>query len=221
MNWMIGVAFSVAVSVFGTVKLFKPKVPLYFKMAVCASWCYTAQLLYQLCMLYCVGSSVGYSDNILSGLGTNAYAAFVFAANYGPFDSIMDGGNRKNRAVRLIALAAPTLFLGLTAVLTYFWYQSGEPFLEFIGYVALSASLMPGCVYFNLKYLLIRDDDVLIRGVRPINVCSLLFCFAFLAEMFASILGFTVLNDVFTYMLIGLAAATVFAADWGRRKWRS
>ena len=221
MSWIICGIISVAVSIFGTVKMFRRNEPLYFKMIVCASWCYTAQILYQLCLLYAVGSDGAYGDNILSGLGTNAYAAFAFAANYGQFDSIIDGKNKKYRKLRLISLAAPALFIVFAAVLFVLWPVSGEPILELVLYMAVSASLMPGCVYFNLKYLLLRDDGVLVRGVRPLNLCSLLFCFAFLAELFASALGYIVLRDIFLYVLVSIVAATVLAAEWGRRQWHN
>ena len=214
-------AFSVAVSVYGTARLFKRKEPLYFKMIVCANWCYTAQILYQLCLLVCVGSDGSYGDSVLSGLGLNAYAAFVFAANYGPFDSIIDAGNNKYKKTRFIAFASPVLFLALTAVVIVLWSNTGEKLIEIIGYMLISCSIMPWCVYYNFKYLLINEDDPFIRGVRPVNLCSLLFCFAAIGEIIAKVQEHGTIADIFMYVMILLSAATVFAADWGRRKWRS
>ena len=211
---------SIAASLFGTVKLFKSKDPLYFKMVVCASWCVSAQLLYQICLLYCVSLNGVFSDNILSGLGTNSFAAFLFAANSGPLDSILDGKDPKNKKVRRIALAAPAIFLALTLLCGYFWCRSGDSLIEYIGFALISASLIPGCVYYNLKYLLIPDDGVFVRGVKPLNLFSLLLCFVALAEMFTAVFRLAVLMKICEFIWGSLAAATVLAAVWGRKKWK-
>ena len=221
MTWLISIGLSLAVSIYGTVRLFRSKEALYFKMILCANWCYTAQLIYQLCLFYCVSQDMPLGDNALSGLGTNAFAAFVFSANFGPFDQSMDGKPERHNKARVFALAAPILFLALTAGLFVVWSDLGHPVADLAIYMVISAAMFPLCSYYNLKYLIIRADDEFTRGVKPVNLFSLLFCFGFLGEMYFSILGNELWLDIFSYADMIFSAAMVFAAVWGSKKWRS
>ena len=213
--------FLIASAVFGTVKLFKKKEPLYFKMIVSAGWCIVAQILYQYCLYAFVDPEAAVSEYLLTGLGDNAFAAFIFAANYGPMNTLLDHDTKNNKKYRLLSLTAPAVFIGLSAFFCYLCCHAGVGFWGVLLILIITVGFMPVCVYYNLKCLLIPDDGFFVKGIRPLNLCSLLLCFSVLFEMFGTPLENPVISDVGFCCEMFFGGATVLAAVWGRKKWRS
>lgn len=211
----------IALSIFGTVKLFKKKEPLYFKMVVCAGWCLVAQLVYQYCIALCVEYEFATEQSLLTGLGDNAFAAFLFAANFGPMNNLLDNKDKKSKTISLISVIAPVFFIVWGVLLCYLCYQLGGDLLSYVVLLVLTTAFMPSCVYFNLKYLLIPDDGFFVKGIRPVNLCSLLFCFSVFLEMTGPLVGSELLMDVGFDCELFFGAVSVLAAVWGRKKWHS
>lgn len=105
-------------------------------------------------------------------IGLVGYAGmffFIFSSYFGALDSLADGGERRLRAYRWRALAAP---LALAAIAGALSSVAGiEPF-------ALAA-LIPaaGTSYFAAKHLIMPDIEMgIIRVMRPYNACMLALC---------------------------------------------
>ena len=103
--------------VFGAVKLFKKKKPLYLQLLVCAAGCFAIQQLSYVVNLWCeVNAAV--SIGILGIFGCNF---FLLSANYGTLDKVVDDGKGSKKA-RAFAIIAPVIM----AVLALFAFWRGR-----------------------------------------------------------------------------------------------
>ena len=91
--------------IYSLVKFFRPKKALYKKMVGCALGCLLIERLYEIVQYVVAGDlpqlfQVGTFGNI------GCYM-FLFSANYGAIDSLIDDGSEELKKYRLAAFAAP------------------------------------------------------------------------------------------------------------------
>ena len=205
----------IAAVFYGVYRMFRRRVPLYFQMVVCAVICALLELVYSSLVLLC-GDGGSVPAN-LTGLAAGGACAFMFAANYGQFDSIVDGGQKKYRTVRLLALFAPAVFLA--AAVLFFLAQESIDVVSFIVIVIAVFSLLP-CSYFNFKIILMQDDGTgFIKGAKPANVASLVYIVLQCAAVYLRQTGNDPAMLVVHYLIVLTCIAGVFCADWGRKQW--
>ena len=203
--------------VFGMIRMFKKQVPMYFTLYVCGVWCYAIGLIYVLLIGIC-GET--YSEiNSLGPLATSGMFAFFTSANYGTFNSLIDDRGKK---IHLLRVAAA--FAALISVAVIFWetvHMEGLTIANTV-LVAIAQFPIPFCVYFCVKFLLMKSNgDKMLIGIKPLNLCTLLICIGLLAYDYFMILGDD-LGKTITFGIYSVCiAAEVFLADWGRKKWQS
>ena len=205
----------IAAVIYGFFRVFRSKTPLYFRIAVLAIFCALLEYVNNSLVLLC--SENGYVIRNLGGLAMGGFCAFMFAANYGQFDSIVDGGQKQYRHCRILAWIAPIVLL-IPEVISDIMMQETD-ILYLVLCAVLDASILP-CSYFNLKVILMKDDGTgFIKGAKPINVISLLYIVlenasAYLLE------GYLVTPMIVIYYItIATCIAGVFCVDWGRKQW--
>ena len=213
------------------IKTVRPKIPLYFQITFGAAACACLEFIYYNVLLLCATEEFRSGCmKSLSGLGSLAvggFCAFFFAANFGQFDSFVDGGQRIYRRVRLISLAAPAVILGgaLWALIS-----SGrhEPILILIA--AINLTCMVPCSYYNLKFILMKDDGTgFVSGARLPNIASLLYIVLELASAVLYLIGeqiteaafFPIVDKVLYFLTAAVVGVVFVSSAEGRKKWMS
>lgn len=163
------IAFLIALCAFiyGAVRMFKPKKPLYFKMLIWSVGCYALSLLSGIVYLWCHMATEVWTWVF----GIFGCEMFLLSANYGAFDSLVDDGSFLK--ARYQALAAPLVIIMMMLVMAAVWWEDG------ISTVAIFAIMLGPSVpasYFSLKHLLLPMDDFgLLRGTRQCDIIQLAF----------------------------------------------
>ena len=198
--------------VFGAAKLFKKKIPLYWQLIVCAAGCFAMQQLSCAVRLWC-GASEEPDIGMLGIFGCNL---FLFSANYGTLDGIVDDGFG-TRSARRFALLAPAL-LALLAAAVFFAWKEKNLLCAVVWVVLLLTAL--GASYFNLKHLLLPMDPFeFLRATRQSNLAALVFygLTAFYGIVSAS--GGAVVCGLISVATSGAVLWLALCAIEGAKKW--
>lgn len=200
--------------IFGVVKLFKKKTPMYFQLAICSVGCFALEKLYDTLCYLCTGGFVeGFS---IGTLGCAGSIAFLLVANTGAFDSIFNDVSEGNKKERLMAWIAPAI---LTLIIIFVLLFAELKAQDIIVTAIIFAAAVP-CSYFNLKLVLLKDkNDGFLKAVKPLNLVSLIYCV--LTILMLAFSAFEKDNAVVALCaLMGVVAvALAVSADWGRKQW--
>ena len=206
-----------AFTIFGVFMLFSKKRPLYFSIAMFAVVSGTAEFVYNALLYMC--SMEDYAFYNLGSLAVSGFYAFMFSANYGQFDSIVDGGQKAYKKARILAFIAPILLLGVSAA-TIVSSDFGSVLYWIIMVVPLL--VMIPCSYFNLKVILMKDDGMnFVKGAKPVNIASLLYIFLQTLSMISSAIGSMQIATIAYYGLALVLIGMVFCILYGRKQWIS
>lgn len=221
MDWIISsipIVLLLPLLIYAAFVISRPKVPLYFQITFYAGACALLEFLYENIVLLC---NVNSELTNLGGLAVGGCCAFFFAANYGHFDSIVDGGQACYRKERLLAWIAPVIS-GATLLWATVYSGYMEP-LYLIIVIVNTVAILP-CSYFNMKFILMKDDGTgFIKGVKPLNIASLAYIMLQWGYTLTALLEFdTEILDITNYILeiIAIGAMFIFSVR-GRKKWMS
>ena len=149
-------------------------------------------------------------------LGTVGSFMFLFSANFGEMDSIVDDHSPRFRKTRIISLAAPLL----TAL---FW-------VVIVAAKGLNATTIPLGIetifiaqasYFHLKHLIIEDVEYgLIKAIRGYNLIALIYVLLCMLEMLVKSFALPSFCIIIVYILQCLVMlAFVPVLERGVKKW--
>jgi hypothetical protein len=93
--------------IYSLIKFFKPKKALYKKMVACALGCLFIERLYEIVQYVIVGDLPQLFE--VGTFGNIGCYMFLFSANYGAIDSLIDDKSAELKKYRLAALAAPLI----------------------------------------------------------------------------------------------------------------
>ena len=197
---------------FGAAKLFKKKKPLYWQLLVCAAGCFALQQLSCLVRLWC-GAAEEANIGMLGIFGCNL---FLFSANYGTLDGVVDDGNG-SRSARRLALLAP-VFLALLSASVFFAWKQKNLLCAVIWVVLLLPAL--GASYFNLKHLLLPMDPFeFLRATRHSNLAALAFYVLTAVYGFVSALSGAGIRGLISVVMSAAVLGLVLCAVGGEKKW--
>ena len=200
--------------VYGFIKFFKPKKAGYAQMITLAVGSVAFGRLYQVVRLLTGGEIV---DRFQLGiLGIIGSLLFLFSANFGLMDSIVDDGSKQFLKYRFIPLAAPAVCAALYFIFICFADVSG--FAKITGaFITIFVMLAS---YYHLKHLIIPDVDFgIINCLKAYNLLALLYSFFCVAEMIAVSRGLEIITAIVGVIMGGLLIATVFSVERGIKKW--
>lgn len=208
---------STSVFLYGAIRFFRKGKALYLQVVTAAIGCYALATLYHLCqMLVMDAVSEGFTPAYLGRIG---FYLFLFTANFGQMNGIMDDGSKKMRPSRYIGLLGPAIAIAL-----YLPCALVEmPLPTKLTYAAVWA---PACLslYFNLKHAVIPDLGYnFAKAVRPYN----LFAFFLALTDLLHLLSWVYYDTLLGYPLIALSAVvfsvlcvlTVRSLEKGVREW--
>lgn len=210
-------AFLISLTAFivGAVKLFKPHVPLYFKLHIYAVGCYSLEEAWVIFNTF-FGTESGFVSVRL--FGTFGFFCFLLAANRGPIDRMIDERTPASRKARRIALLAPIIIL-LIYLLSYVpsFGKSSIP-VRMLGFIILSPTF-PTAWYCLKHRFLPKDSMGFLNAIAGIDIVTLVIflvneIYLFRSQKMTFILYF---SDVVMAILVALLS--VFSI-WGRKKWK-
>ena len=145
------------------------KKPLYFRLIVYAIGGYLLEGIGFFVNALCTGAADYINVSVISRF---AYYVFLISASAGALDSFLDDKALKNKRAQYLALIAPLLLAGSTAVYYYLFSGSLGLFDTVTGCLLASANAVS--LYFALKHLLLPPDDLgFLKVTRPINIMIL------------------------------------------------
>ena len=164
----------------GAVEFFKPRKALYGKMITGAMICIAIGRIFNIVRLLTGGNL--YDNFQLGTLGVAGSFLFLFSANYGAIDSIVDDKSEKFIRYRLAGLIIPVLSLCLFVPVFFL----SDISLTWKVQAAILYVFVAGDSYYHMKHLLIPDVDFgVVKGLRLYNFFSLFYIGSSILECFA------------------------------------
>lgn len=183
--------------IYGVKNFFKKGKAYYLQIVTMGMGCYAMGSFYHLCQSITTGDLAdGFTAAYLGRIG---FFLFLFTANFGQMDGLLDDRTPSLKKFRYIALIAP-----VTVALLYlpcFFAEmpySTKVSLLFLWMAAIFSS------YFNFKHAIISDLGYgFVKAIRPYNICALILTFL---ELILQVLWAYYVND---YILIVIVFVTV------------
>ncbi len=203
--------------IYGTVTILFKKGATYFKFFVCAIGCCGLAEFLRISYYICYGEQAPITG--MFSIGYFGCFLFMVSASFGPFDSIVDDGNKGFIKYRLLGLIAPIVL----ALLTYFMYLiAGKTFTgEQLAIIIIVYIPKIIASYYNFKHLIFPDMGYgFIKGVKPCNIFALLFYLVDICYTYGALMGNNALICIFgllsTLTLVGLT----WALKRGLKQWK-
>lgn len=190
--WIRSVELLAVVTVLITcvIKMRKKGFALYFKILLCATACYALFLLYDVTSGFC--KMMQFVVNV-GDIGVLGCGAFLFSANFGQMDGLVDERTKSSLSVRLTAFLAPVDLLALYCGLVF----SSDAVLKFkiLGIVPIIAGVFAS--YYHLKHILLPNDSLgLLKIVYPSNIFALLFLLFSTLYMGALVASYVIVEEI-------------------------
>ena len=203
--------------VYGLVRFFRPRQALYKKMVACAIGCLFLERLYGIVQILVAGDVPQLFQ--IGTFGNIGCYMFLFSANYGAIDSLIDDRSDALKKYRRIALAAPAVAIGIGVVLLLAPSDPGRTITCAIEELFTGAS-----AYYSLKHLLIPKKYMdFLSSLKPFHITCLLLAVALTTENI--IWCYQITNEiVWTVpyaLLFVVMPATAPVLERGIQKWRA
>lgn len=167
---LLTTVISVAAFSYGAFKLFRDNIPFYFKIIVFAVGCYALEEISSLITYLCGGFE---SYLTVNALGTFGCYFFLLSASYGQIDGVVDDGSPECIKARRIALIAPIVIFAVFINNFLGALKMSNIFTASLVFV-ISAP-MPFSAYFNLKHLIMRNDEFgFLKTLKAYNFIALI-----------------------------------------------
>ena len=163
---------------YGLYIMFTKKPPAYFKLVLFSMASQVFARIYFVVTLACYG---GIPDAFNVGfIGFASFLLFLFFANYGQIDMLVDDRRNLITKYRVIPLIIPVAELILSVISGF---ADNVDFSITISYVVLS--VLAGLAgYLNMKHFIIPDvEDGIVRSIRGFNMIAIIMEILTLAEI--------------------------------------
>ena len=199
---------------YGLFRFFRDQSALYVRMIIFAVGCAMLGRLFETLQLLVIGELYnGFHVGILGIIGS---FLFLFSANFGQMDSIVDDGSSEFLKTRIISLAAPLVMVAI-------WCMIAIPkgLNESTISLGIETLFIALASYFHLKHLIIKDVAFgLIRSIRSYNLLSLIYAFLCMIEMVVESFNLPIVWIAIVYILqCAVLLAFVPVLERGVKKW--
>jgi len=162
---------------YGLYRFFRDESALYVRMIVFAIGCAMLGRLFETLLILVNGSLTnGFHVGMLGIIGS---FLFLFSANFGQMDSIVDDGSKRFFKTRLISFSAPLVIMAIWGVIAV-----SKGLNKTTIPLGVEALLIAQASYFHLKHLIIEDVSFgLIKAIRSYNLLSLVYAVLCMTEM--------------------------------------
>lgn len=162
--------------IYSLIKFFRPKKALYKKMVACALGCLFIERLYEIVQYVIVGDLPQLFE--IGTFGNIGCYMFLFSANYGAIDSLIDDKSAELKKYRLAALAAPLIAV---AAAVFIMLSPSNPGRKIT--CAIEQLFVGTSAYYSLKHLIIpKKYSDFLSGMRAFHAISLLLAVGTMVE---------------------------------------
>lgn len=162
--------------VYSLVKFFRPKKAMYKKMVGCALGCLFIERLYEIVQYVVVGDLPQLFQ--IGTFGNIGCFMFLFSANFGAIDSLIDDRSDEFKKYRLAALAVPVAALIAAVAILFSPSYPGRKIACAVEVLFAGASS-----YYSLKHLIIpKKYSDFLSGMRAFHITSLVLAAAVALE---------------------------------------
>lgn len=209
---------TIATFIYGVRCFFKKGKAFYLQIVTMAIGCYAMGSFYHLCQSLAITDVPdGFTAAYLGRIG---FFLFLFTANFGQMDGLLDDRTPSMKKYRYLAFIAPVAvaLLYIPCAMTEM-PLSTKISLIFVWLAAAFSS------YYNFKHAIISDLGYgFVKAIRPYNVCALVLTFTelILQTLWANYdikFGFVAIAAVSVFFSV-MCAVTVVALKKGVEAWR-
>ena len=209
---------SLGTFIYGVKNFFKKGKAYYLQIVTMAFGCYAMGSFYHLCQSITTEEVVdGFTAAYLGRIG---FCLFLFTANFGQMDGLLDDRTPKMKKFRYIALIAPAVaaLLYLPCAFTEM-PVSTKITLALVWISAICSS------YYNFKHAIISDLGYgFVKAIRPYNICALILTFT---ELIMQVFwanydidfGFVIIAAISVVFSV-MSAVTIVALRRGVEAWK-
>lgn len=213
---IIVLAGSLAGFILGIILFMNPNKPLFAKMITLAIGCVAYGRCFQIVRM--LTSAKVTTEFQLGFLGVIGSLIFLFSVNFGLLDKTVDDKSKKNRAYRLIPIAAP--LAALVLYLVFLGFADTNALTKIVG-AALTFFAVQSS-YFNLKHLIFPDKNGgVLSGLRVYNLLALVYSFLCIFEMIALSRGNLAINLVISVVMGIVVFLMIPTAIKGVKRWNN
>ena len=200
-------------SIYGVYYFFRKGKALYLQMITASVICLLFARLFQVVHIV---AERDLSTNFYIGLlGTAGSFMFLFSANYGQMDSLVDDKSARFRKTRIISTIS-SIAITLLYVLFYMTAE-GENVKYAVG---ITTIFMAMSVYYNFKHIIIYDVELgIVKQIKKYNIVAVVYTFL---TMFSFIGEYCNVPILYIISCIGIgvcAAAIIPVLKGGVDKW--
>ena len=199
---------------YGMFRFFRPRTAVYAQMITLASGCMAFGRLYQVIRIVTINGDL--EEFHLGILGVIGCLLFLFSANFGLMDGIVDDGAEEYRKYRIVPLAVPILAAAI--YLAFFLFTDLALTVKIASFFV--SALVVAASYYSLKHLIFPDVELgFFECMRPYNLLALILELLCMSEMIfisREMEAMTLLTGILMGILL---PAIVFAVDRGIKKW--
>ena len=199
---------------YGAFHFFRPRKAVYAQMITLAVGCMALGRLYQAIRITTTGD---FSSRFHLGvLGIFGALMFLFSANFGAIDGLLDDRSKKDQKYRIISLSAPAMVMILYFAL--FLFSDQQKLVKLLAF--LVCCLIACTSYYNLKHFIFPDVEYgVIRCLRTYNLLAMGFEFLCLAEIIAQSRDWAVVTLMIGILTAIILPMIVISVERGYRKW--
>ena len=162
---------------YGLYRFFRDESALYVRMIIFSVGCAMFGRLFET-LQYLVngGLTNGFHVGMLGIIGC---FMFLFSANFGQMDSVVDDGSSAFRKTRIISLAAPAVIIAIWCLIAV-----AKGLNKTTIPLGVETLFIAQASYFHLKHLIIKDVEYgLIKSIRSYNLFALIYALLCMLEM--------------------------------------
>lgn len=209
----VSFAISIVAFMYG-VFILKKGGPMCFMLFIFAIGCHALKELWSVVNLLCYG--VGQPN--LSMLGIFGCFCFLYSADFGQLDSVVDEGGASGKSARIYANIAPLIVLAIVGI---FAVQNIMA-MEYSKAIWISISYIPGALaaYYNLKHILLKNDDMgFLKMTKMCNYLSLVY--VFISSSALLFMDNEVIYSLSAILLSLILVTLVFSCKKGLKIWET
>ena len=209
--WIL--ACSLFGSIYGIRHFFKKGKALYLQMITSSVICLMFARLFQ--VVHIVAQSDLGTNFYIGLLGTAGSFMFLFSANYGQMDRLVDDGTKKFRKTKIISTITS---IAMTLLYILFYMTAAGRNVKVS--VGITAAFMTMSVYYNFKHIIIFDVELgIVRQIRKYNIVAVIYTYLTMFSFIGEYCNVPILYEL-SCLGIGICAAIIIPVlRGGVEKW--
>lgn len=211
---LISFLISLSAIILGLTILSKNKIPMYFKFMAGMAFCHMLMELHTQASYICGNTNDSIIVKTLAIIGS---VLFLFSAEYGLIDKIVDDGNTKS-TIKLVSCTIPMILIFWYVVILTMGLENNCLKMICFGLIVL---LMAFTSYFNMKHLIMNEDEIgFLKSSRLCNIFEILYYFELEVLWVSEISGIRFFSEIVSLLLSVTVFALVLSAKSGAKKWK-